>query len=61
MSKYSRAFEQGVFRPKELFVELFNELPDFHQYYNETLQLDTTLQPGEYKLLSDEDVEKLFL
>jgi 16S rRNA pseudouridine516 synthase len=25
------------------------------------LQLDTTLQPGEYKLLTEEDIEKLFV
>lgn len=53
MSKYNKAFEQDVFRPKELFVELFNELPDFHQYYNETLQLDTTF-------LTKEKCEELF-
>ena len=46
---------------KRMFQAVENKVVYLKRISIGTLQLDTTLQPGEYKLLSDEDVEKLFL
>lgn len=46
---------------KRMFQAVQNKVVYLKRLSIGKLQLDTTLQPGEYKLLSDEDVEKLFL
>ena len=46
---------------KRMFQAVQNKVVYLKRLSIGRLQLDTTLQPGEYKLLSDDDVEKLFL
>lgn len=46
---------------KRMFQAVQNKVVYLKRLSIGRLQLDTTLKPGEYKLLSDDDVEKLFL
>ena len=46
---------------KRMFQAVQNKVVYLKRISIGKLQLDTTLQPGEYKLLTEEDIEKLFV
>lgn len=39
---FHNAFDNGSFRPKQLYIELFKTIPDYFQHYEQDLKIDTT-------------------